>query len=354
MVCNDTTTFLKHFMSSHIASLARANKGEIYPARFKTCAEDFLVSENLSFEPTGSGEHAYLRIRKIDLNTVNVASELAKHANVRERDVSYAGLKDRNAIAEQWFSIHLPGIADPDWRTLESENLSVLQDIRHNKKLRRGAIKSNHFVITLRDVQGEKQAIEQALQFIGTNGVPNYFGEQRFGSNEGNIKKAKDMLSGKIRVRSRHQRSLYLSAARSMLFNLVLSRRVELGNWNQVIAGDAMMLSGSNSYFVIDQENDEVQKRLEAFDIHPTGPLWGKGNNPAQGDAKLIEQQILSDEPVLCTGLERAGMEQQRRALRLMIDNLQFEWQGPDVLRLELSLQSGTYATSVLRECFAW
>lgn len=317
-----------------------------------------MVDESLAFEPGGEGEHVYLHIRKMGLNTEEVARDIAQIAKVKLRDVSYAGLKDRNAITTQWFSVYLPGKQHqqhaPDWEQLQTESLQVLQQTRHRQKLRRGAIKANHFKIVLRDIQGQQGLVESCLESIRHQGVPNYFGEQRFGRNESNIQKARDMFSGKLKVKSRHQRSLYFSAARSLLFNQVLSRRVERGTWNQVITGDALMLDGSHSFFVVDEVDETIRQRIVDFDIHPTGPLWGKGEPVVQFDAKQLELNSIKSESALCEGLERAGLEQQRRALRLRVQELYFDWLARDVLQLSFSLESGAYATSVLRECFVW
>ena len=349
-------------LGSHCSGLARAHSGPVFPCRFRLSAEDFRVDEALAFELAGAGEHVYLQLRKIGMNTDEVAQLIMRLASVtrptiKKSDVSYAGLKDRNAVATQWFSVYLPGKQqeqlEPVWRNLESETLQVLQVTRHRQKLRRGALKSNTFQIILRDVQGEQRSVEQCLEIIERYGVPNYFGEQRFGHHESNIEKARALLAGNIKVKSKHQRSLYLSAARSLLFNQVLSQRVEQGIWNRAISGDALMLDGSHSFFVTETVDDIIQQRVIDFDIHPTGPLWGKGELSTQSEAKQFELNALTKEEELCEGLQRAGLEQQRRALRLRVQGMQHEWLASGVLQMSFSLESGAYATSLLRECFA-
>lgn len=341
---------------THCSQLARANSGPVFPCRLRSSTSDFKVDEVLTFDLTGEGEHVYLHIRKTGLNTEDVAKQITRLTGVKPRDVSYAGLKDRNAVTSQWFSVYLPGKLQlqPAWQQLESDSLQILHITRHRQKLRRGAIKANQFVLVLREVRGEQQAVEQCLQRLHLYGVPNYFGEQRFGVGEANIQKAHDMLTGKLKVKSRHQRSLYLSAARSLLFNLVLSARVKRGNWNQAITGDAMMLDGSHSFFVIDALDETIQQRVMDFDIHPTGPLWGSGELVVHADARQMELTMLQNELEIRNGLERAGVEQQRRALRVRVQDLQHEWLADDTLQLRFSLESGAYATSVLRECFTY
>lgn len=117
---------------------------------------DFMVKEQLGFEPSGTGEHVFLQIEKTGENTDYVARLLARFAKVRQRDVGYAGLKDRHAVTCQWFSVWLPGQAEPNWAELASDNLKILHTIRHARKLKRGALAGNHFQIIIRDWQGDR------------------------------------------------------------------------------------------------------------------------------------------------------------------------------------------------------
>lgn len=250
---------------------------------FKTCAEDFVVDEHLPFALSGEGEHAWLHIQKRGCNTDWVAKQLAKVAGVRARNVSYAGLKDRHGITSQWFSVQLPGQPDPDWRDIESDEITVLEAKRHGRKLRRGALKENRFQIHLRNLAPDN-AIEQFGQrcrSIAQEGVPNYFGEQRFGHHMGNLLSAEQMFSHPEQRIPRHQKSLYLSAARSWIFNQVLSERIHRANWNRRIQGDAFMLEGKSACFQ-DDTTPDIDDRLLRGDIHPTAVLWGKGNNSAR------------------------------------------------------------------------
>jgi tRNA pseudouridine13 synthase len=341
--------------SSHIASLAYAWGRPLATARLRQSANDFQVDEQLGFDLSGAGEHAFVQIRKQQLNTEQVARQLARLAQVKARDVSFSGMKDRNAVTTQWFSVHLPGMPEPDWSVLNSEQMQVLQQGRHRQKLRRGSHRANRFVIILRevllDVQGEHAQLDQRLQTIAQHGVPNYFGPQRFGNGEANIARAIAMLSGQLRVKDRHQRSLYLSTARALLFNKVLSRRVEQGNWNCALPGDAMMLQGSHSFFVAEEIDSEIEQRLAQHDIHPSGPLWGRGALATQAETRDLELAVLEDDTALCAGLEQAGLSQERRALRLLTEDLHWQWLSDDALQLSFALPRGAYATSVIREC---
>lgn len=312
--------------------------------------EDFFVDEVLGFEPDGEGEHVLLQVEKRNTNTQWLADQLAGFAGIPKRDVSYAGLKDRNAVTRQWFSLRLAGAPEPDWDNLPVDNVRVLQHARHRRKLRRGALQGNRFHLRVRELQGDLAALETRLQHIAQQGVPNYFGEQRFGHQGANLQQAVAMFQGK-RVKDRHKRSLYLSAARSFLFNELLSQRVARGDWNRAIAGDVMLLAGSNSYFVPEANDATIQQRLAGFDIHPSGCLWGKGESPAQLEAAALERALAETHPVLCRGLEQAGLKQERRALRLPVADLHWNLAAADqVLELRFTLPAGAYATSVLRE----
>jgi len=309
--------------------------------------EDFQVDEDLGFELSGEGEHACLHIRKRNANTDFIAKQIVRLAGVKNMDVSYAGLKDRHAVTTQWFSVYLASKPEPDWSQLNSEEVEVLEVVRHNRKLRRGSLKGNHFKLVVRELDGDSALLEQRLQTISSTGVANYFGEQRFGRD--NLASAAGMFNAEFKVKDRNKRSMYLSAARSAIFNDVLSIRVAAANWNQAVAGDLMMLDGSHSVFATESVDDDIRRRIAEFDIHPTGPLWGRGRLPTTADAQQLEQQCAENHGLFCQGLEQAGMKQERRALRLPVSKL--EWRLDDnSLGLSFFLSSGSYATSVLRE----
>lgn len=330
--------------------LPRAFGDAVIQARFRSTPEDFFVDELPGFEPSGEGEHLLLSIEKRGLNTAFVAKRLAQWAGIAEMGVSYAGLKDRHAVTRQRFSVHLPKRQAPDLALLASDDLRVLESTWHNRKLPRGALAGNRFVLVLRQVQGERAAIEQRLADIASHGLPNWFGEQRFGRDGGNIASALAMFAGR-RVK-RDQRSIFLSAARSELFNRVLAARLAAGNWNAGMDGEVWMLDGSRSVFGPEPWNDALAQRLAAFDIHPSGPLWGAGELRSQGDCRALELQALEGDTAqrLRAGLEAAELKQERRALRLRPTDLVWQWQGDDVLQLSFSLPPGSYATGVLHE----
>ena len=331
-------------------ALPRAHGPAALSARIRARPDDFFVEELPGFEPSGSGEHLLLTVEKRGMNTAFAAKRIAQWARVPEMGVSYAGLKDRHAVTRQRFSVHLPKKIAPDIAALDSGELRVIEHTWHSRKLPRGALAGNRFVLTLRDVQGDRQLVEQRLRMIALHGVPNYFGEQRFGRDGDNVAQARAMFDGR-RVR-REQRTLLLSAARSELFNRVLAARVAAGNWNTALEGEVWALDGSRSVFGPEPFTDELAARLAAFDIHPSGPLWGRGELRTQAEAAELERRILSDDEALALrdGLEAAGLSQERRALRLRPDQLQWRWLDAETLELTFALPPGAYATVVLAE----
>lgn len=337
-------------MSNHFSSLAYANTPPLVTGIMKSTADDFIVDEIAAFTPDNQGEHVVLHVEKKYSNTDWLAGQLARFADVPKKDVSYAGLKDRNALTRQWFSVRLAGKPEPNWASFSQENVRILQHTHHQRKIRRGALKGNRFNIVIRDLQGNLDTLDERIQHVRDKGVPNYFAEQRFGRNDANLEQAKSMFSGK-RIKDRNKRSMYLSASRSFLFNLILSKRVQQQNWDQALVGDAMQLSGSNSFFCAEEINEDIIERINNHDIHPTGVLWGKGELVTKGEAKQLEESIIDSYPSYKAGLIKMGLEQSRRALRLMVDDLKWELDPVEkILKLSFSLVSGAYATSVLRE----
>jgi len=316
--------------------------------KIRTLPEDFIVTEQLAFEPSGEGEHVFLQIEKTGENTDYVARQLARFANVRQRDVSYAGLKDRHAVTTQWFSVWMPGKADLDWTAFETDTIKVLHSVRHARKLKRGVLAGNTFKLTIRDWQGDKTQTLSQLEALKAQGMANYYGSQRFGHAGQNVNKAVAMFQG-AKV-GREQRSLYLSAARSYLFNQILAIRVTQQTWNKTLAGDTYLFDGSHSCFKTDQPDAELIKRVDAKEIHPSGALWGKGEVRVSSEAWALEESVIRTYPQLVQGLIANAVENDRRALRVNINDLEWQFNGEGVLVLSFTLPAGSYATSVLRE----
>ena len=328
--------------------------GPVAAARLRAAPEDFVVDEELGYAASGEGEHVLLTVRKRGRNTHEVARALARLAGVPQAAVGYAGLKDRNALTTQHFTVQLPGRAAPDWSMLEDDSLKVLDVQRHRRKIRRGGLRGNRFLIRLRELAGARDAVERRLDDIGRGGVPNYFGSQRFGRDGQNLVRVAELFAGRLRRPGREQRGLLLSAARAQLFNRVLAARVDDASWNRALAGDVMLLAGSQRQFMFDPADATIEERLARLDVHPSGPLCGRASRALvpQADAAAVEQRALAGWTKWLEGLMRFGLDSDRRALRLAVDGLRWTWQG-DTLELGFALTAGAYATTVLREIVA-
>ncbi len=346
----------------------------LFKGRIKSLPADFIVREELGFEFDEAGEHLYLYIRKCGLNTNDLQEALQTIFSCQSVDVGVSGLKDKNAITDQWFSIKTPkSVEDVAIQTItgNEENelpvgeFAVLASHRHSRKLRRGAHQYNAFSITVRDIAiPDKDArsidsyayddsleaiLNERMKLIQANGFANYFGPQRFGINHQNLPKARRYFENPKRKITRTQRSLLISSARSQLFNRVCAARVKDGSWNQPMLGEPMLLAGSHSFFTNIGEAD-VELRCGAHDIHPTGPLWGDGDNLATDTCKAYEEQALLTYATYRQGLQAAGLKQQRRALRANVDTLSWSWPSLDTVTLNFKLLKGVYATCFLSE----
>ena len=330
--------------------LSFAFGGPAGTAQIRSIPEDFQVVEQGMVTPSGEGEHCWLYIKKTNTNTQWVAKQLAKFAGVTNREVSYAGMKDRNAVTEQWFSVHLPGKQDPDWQQLNNEEYEVLEVHRHNRKLQRGTLKGNQFRLRLRNVTADTGLLKQRLEQLKTHGFPNYFGPQRFGRNGQNIVEASRWIQTPKRRIRRDQRSLYLSALRSALFNQVLTTRVNDQNWDQALAGDVLQLEGKSACFPVEILDQEIIERVQCNDIHPTGPLYGDGDPMVLAEVLALETQQLSPFNDWLEGLRSQRLKPARRALRVIPGDLNGAQQSDGDWLLSFSLPPGAYATCLLRE----
>ncbi|MBD2813452.1 tRNA pseudouridine(13) synthase TruD [Xenorhabdus sp. Flor] len=316
----------------------------------KAAPEDFIVREDLGFSPDGEGEHLMVHIRKTGCNTQFVADHLARFAKIPARSVSYAGLKDRNAVTEQWFCLHLPGKQDPDLTAFRLEGCEILATARQKRKLRIGALKGNDFTLVLKEIS-DRQFVEKRLQQVAQTGVPNYFGEQRFGRDGQNLVQAQRWAENEIQVKERNRRSFYLSACRSVMFNIITSIRIARGEHQQVQNGDALQLTGRGSWFVADEsELAALQQRVIDGELQITAPLPGDKALGTQNQALDFEQQCLQDYDSFWSLVKRERVESARRAMLVKPINLRWEWQDDQTVTLHFSLPSGSFATSVIRE----
>ncbi|HKQ15935.1 MAG TPA: tRNA pseudouridine(13) synthase TruD [Steroidobacteraceae bacterium] len=329
-----------------MATLPCAHGGPAGRAQLRATPEDFLVQEWLGWEADGAGDHLLLKVRKRGSNTLWVAKQLARLAKLDPRDVGFAGLKDRDAVAEQSFTVPARSALGESWSGVAGEGFEVIGAARHRRKLKRGALKGNDFTITLRGFSGDQQMLEQRLRAIGVAGVPSYFGPQRFGRDTGNLRTALAWFADGVAPADRWQRGFALSAARAAIFNAVVARRVSDGTWDRLLPGEIVNLDGSGSVFVADVIDAALEERCATLDVHPTGPMWGR---ESARPVPALEAEVVARYEVLARGLSGAGLEAERRALRIRVDRLAWTI-GGEVVQLRFRLFRGAFATAVLHE----
>ena len=336
----------------------RAHGQPLGQASLRAQPENFQVDEELGFAAAGQGHHWLLQVRKRGANTEWVARDLARRARVRPHDVGFAGLKDRHAVATQWFSVPVSRGEAVVWEGFSGEGYEVLAAHPHDRKLRRGALAANRFDLLLTNLSGlvSRAAIDERLSLIAAAGVPNYFGPQRFGRDAGNLLRARqyaqpvaaDAPAGFVRS----DRSFALSAARSLIFNRVLAQRVQAGTWNELGTGDIANFDDGNTVFAVNELDDSLRARCEAGELHPTGPMWGAaGGLSAQGETADLEARAAAACEPLDRWLLAEGLRAERRPLRLRVQQLSHQWgENGSSLRLQFRLNPGSFATTVLHE----
>jgi tRNA pseudouridine13 synthase len=328
-------------------------------ATIRTTPDDFAVEEIPAYEPSGAGEHLYVTFRKRGLDTMSAVRKLASALGVQARDAGTAGLKDRHAVTVQTASFPFPATrALPEAASLASEGLEVLSMARHGNKLRTGHLHGNRFRIVLRDLDpAAVPGVVAALCTLGHTGLPNWFGEQRFGRAGDNADVARGWLGGaRPPPRDPRVRRLQFSALQSELFHRVLARRVADGTWRGVLAGDLVQLRNTNRLFLCTDAAADAP-RAETGDITATGPLYGAKMRWGEGAPAALEREILAEAGNLRELLDKWSSlgEGARRPLRLMPEGLSAEaiTEYPGSLRVHFVLPKGAYATAVLAEVCA-
>jgi tRNA pseudouridine13 synthase len=304
--------------------------------------EDFAVEEDLGFAPDGDGSHLLLKVRKRNANTGWVAQELARGLGCPVRDVGFAGLKDRRALAIQWFSLPATPRSIAAAPGFENPEFAVLEVHRHRRKLPRGALAGNRFTIRIRNYTGADEQLQERCESIARFGVPNYFGPQRFGREASNLARLAALAPGR-------PDGFVLSAARSLIFNAVLGERVRQGSWSTLAPGDVANLDGRGSVFPVAELTADLPQRLAQQQVHPTGPMWGVGELMTRGAVLELEQRIGAQLAPASRCVSEAGLRQERRSLRLKVPDLTWH-RAADGVVLGFWLRSGSFATAVLRE----
>lgn len=321
-------------------------------AVLKAHPEDFEVEEIAKVEPSGTGDHCWVWIEKRDLTTPEAARRLARALGVDARGVGWGGLKDRHAVTRQWLS--LPGVDPGEAAAAVVDGLRVLEARRHPRKLKSGVLVGNRFRMLLREVdRGQVPLLEEVLRELARRGAPNYFGEQRFGRDGRNVEAAKAWLvRGGRPPRDRFRRKLFVSALQSAAFNDVLARRIRDGTIDRVLPGDLLKKTVGGGTFESDEPAID-QPRVEAWEVSPTGPMFGAKMQRAGGAAAALEAEVEAEHdlgPDVYRAMGRLG-EGTRRALRIRVEAPAIE-PCADGVWLSMTLPAGAYATEVLRELF--
>lgn len=321
----------------------------------KERAEDFFVDEIPAYLPEGQGDFLFLRIEKRELSTEQLISHVARCLGIAHQDIGTAGLKDRQAVTRQWVSV--PAKCEARLADLDHEKFRVLEAGRHGNKLRTGHLRGNRFSILLRQVQGNALSRASAIaEHLQRNGVPNYFGDQRFGRDNETLELGFALLRGEKtpgaipRARRKFLLRLALSAVQSHLFNQALAARLSSGRLHTVLPGDVMQVTTSGGPFVVEDVTRE-QARFDQREIVISGPIFGPKMKGPTGEPAQLETQILAGSGLTPdVFIKFANLTPgTRRPYLIWPGDLQLASE-PAGLRLEFTLPSGSYATVVLRE----
>ncbi|WP_075007275.1 tRNA pseudouridine(13) synthase TruD [Stigmatella aurantiaca] len=316
---------------------------------FKLVPEDFEVEELPAYEPSGQGEHLYLWLEKRGRDTREVVRALSKALEVPEGDIGVAGMKDRHAVTRQLLSV--PARAEAKLAGFALEGVRVLWTRRHGNKLRTGHLKGNRFQLRMRGVK-DVDAAREAFSRLAARGVPNYFGEQRFGRQGDNADLGKALLLGQRLPRKpdRFERKLYLSAFQSRLFNRALAARLSAGTFDTALLGDVLRKEETGGLFVCEAPEVDAP-RAAAFEVSPAGPMFGPDMTPAAHGVAEAEAALLVEEGVTLSDFARGRGETEgaRRPYRVRLAQPVFSPEGEDLL-LSFELSRGAYATEVLAE----
>ncbi len=320
-------------------------------ADLRASPEDFEVEEIPAYEPAGTGDHVLVLIEKRELTTRDAVRRICEAVDANPPDAGWAGLKDRRAVTRQWVSLF--GVAPERLRAVEVEGLRVLEAARHPHKLRTGHLRANRFWIQLRNVDPSGiKLLRPVLSRIEASGLPNYFGEQRFGRGGDNAKRALRWVLGNSRApRKAFNRKLEMSALQSELFNRCVAERVTLGALGRVYPGDLMKRHDSGGLFAVEDELEETQARADRWEISPTGPIFGTKMRWPQGEARVREEALLRSVELTPEHLVKWKRiaPGTRRFVRVSVPKIGVTV-SDNTVKLDFTLPAGAYATILLRE----
>jgi len=333
---------------------------------FNSSIRDFIVEEIPLYEFSGEGEHLILKIRKKDMTTWEMLDTISSHLGIKKREIGYAGLKDKNAMTIQYIS--LLKTHQDKLENFSHSKIKILDKYIHSNKIRIGHLKGNRFSIRLKRVfKTQKDKIESTLEWIASNGVPNYFGNQRFGNSNENYIDGENILLGKLKIRDKKKREFLINAYQSYMFNNWLSKRIELSllldefkesevediiklergslahtkkqpQFLIVLEGDIMMHYPYGRLF--EAEDLELEaKRFYERDISISGLLAGTKAKKGEKVAKILEDRFIKE-------IDFVGS---RRYAWIFVEDIKGKY-IEDKAHYELSfrLPKGSYATNVL------
>jgi tRNA pseudouridine13 synthase len=319
-------------------------------AAFRSTPEDFEVEEIPAYMPAGEGEHVFALIEKRERTTPEAVRALCESVGADPKDAGWAGLKDRVAVTRQWVSIF--GTTPETLSRASAEGVRVLEATRHPHKLRTGHLRANRFRLRLREIDPARMNdLERVLCEIETQGLPNYYGLQRFGRDGDNAARALHWVLGNARPpRNRFQRKLQISALQSELFNRCTAERLQSSTLRQIFPGDLVRKHPSGGAFIVDDVSD-AQRRADAWEISPTGPIFGAKMRWPEGEPRERENAILRESGLTGDHLEawRRIAPGARRFTRVPVEKVELGVSDRTV-ELDFTLPAGSYATILVRE----
>jgi len=319
-------------------------------AEFRSTPEDFEVEEVPAYPPSGTGDHVFAFIEKRGLTTQDAVRSLCESVGADPQAAGWAGLKDRHAVTRQWISIF--GASREALERAEVEGIRVLEAALHPQKLRTGHLRANRFRIRLRQIDASRiEDLRQLFSKIEEHGLPNYYGEQRFGRDGDNAERARRWVVGDGRPpRAGFQRKLQMSALQSQIFNRCVAERVQSSTLGKVYPGDLMKKHESGGLFVA-PDAGETQARADAWEVSPTGPIFGAKMRWPEGEAREREEALLRESGLTLDQLAKwkRVAPGTRRLVRIPVRKLDLAV-SDNTVDLDFTLPAGSYATILVRE----